>query len=200
MIFGYLRVSTRKQDIQSQKHAIMEYAHKEKIIIDEFIEVESSSRKSQKDRKIDVLLKKVKEGDRLICSEMSRLGRSALEMLNILEELNSKKINISLLKENIHIKGGKPDQLTKFFLMFTSIVCEAERDAISYRTKNALALAKERGKQIGRKKGWSGSKLDIHKSEIIDLLKMGASKKFISNKFECSTNTLYLFIKRNHLL
>ena len=92
MVFGYIRVSTEQQSLQNQKHKILEYAQQHKILIDELIELEISSKKSQKERKIDILLDKLKDGDTLICTELSRLGRNMLEILNLVEKFNQHKI------------------------------------------------------------------------------------------------------------
>lgn len=78
MVFGYIRVSTEQQSLQNQKHKILEYAQQHKMMIDEFIELEISSKKSQKERKIDILLEKMSEGDILVCTELSGLGRNML--------------------------------------------------------------------------------------------------------------------------
>jgi len=96
MIIGYIRVSTDKQDLEKQKHTILEYAQKNKILIDRFIEIEVSSRKNQKDRKIDELLSILSKGDELITVELSRLGRNMLEVLNIVEQLHKKGYQLLL--------------------------------------------------------------------------------------------------------
>ena len=94
MVFSYIRVSTEQQSLQNQKHKILEYAQQHKILIDELIELEISSKKSQKERKIDILLDKLKDGDTLICTELSRLGRNMLEILNLVEKFNQHKIKL----------------------------------------------------------------------------------------------------------
>ena len=71
-IIGYIRVSTDKQDADSQRHLLLEYAHSKKLVIDEFIEVEISSRENQKERRIEELKAKLKAGDTLMVAELSR--------------------------------------------------------------------------------------------------------------------------------
>ncbi|ECR0933049.1 resolvase, partial [Campylobacter coli] len=82
MNIAYIRVSTNKQELDSQKLEIMEYCHKNNIILDEILEVKISSTKSQEKRKIKDLKQKLKAGDLLIATELSRLGRSMLEIIN----------------------------------------------------------------------------------------------------------------------
>ena len=89
MIIGYIRVSTEQQSMQNQKHKLLEYAQANKMIIDEFIELEISSKKAQKEKLLDEVFDKLKSGDTFICTELSRLGRNMLEILNLIEKFNA---------------------------------------------------------------------------------------------------------------
>ena len=95
---GYIRVSTEQQDSDKQKHLLLEYAQNNKLIIEEFISVEMSSRKSPKDRKIDFLCQKLKPGDQLLVAELSRLGRNMLETLNLIELLSNYGVKIIFVR------------------------------------------------------------------------------------------------------
>lgn len=147
-IVSYLRVSTDKQDLENQKLEIETYTKKLGIKVDEWIEVEMSSRKSFDKRKIDNLLSKLKKGDILIVSELSRLSRSIREIHNILHTLMEKKIKLHVIKQNI-VTNGENDMTTKILITVLSMVSEMERELISQRTKNGLALVKKRGKKLG---------------------------------------------------
>jgi len=81
---AYIRVSKNDQDVNHQKLAILEFAQRQRISIDQFISVTSSSRKSKKERKIDQLLGLLEKGDSLIVSELSRIGRSVGEIITVL--------------------------------------------------------------------------------------------------------------------
>jgi len=96
MTIGYIRVSSEHQSTINQKHKILEYAQNKKIIIDDFIELEISSRKTQKERLLDQVFESLKDGDTFICTELSRLGRNMLEILNLIEKFNKNNINIIL--------------------------------------------------------------------------------------------------------
>jgi DNA invertase Pin-like site-specific DNA recombinase len=141
-------VSTDKQDLESQQLEIETYTKKLGIKVDEWIEVEMSSRKSFDKRKIDNLLSKLKKGDVLIVSELSRLSRSIREIHNILHILMERKINLHVIKQNI-VTNGENDMTTKILVTVLSMVSEMERELISQRTKNGLALVKKRGKKLG---------------------------------------------------
>src|SRR3984893_18121651 len=109
---AYLRVSTGTQDLENQKLAILEYASRKKFPINEFVEVQISSRKKPHQRGIDGMLERLAPGDRLIVSELSRLGRSLGQVIHIVDELVKRKIRFTAIKESIHFEG-KQDLQTK---------------------------------------------------------------------------------------
>ncbi len=197
-VIAYLRVSTGKQDLENQKLEIYNYSHKNSLIVDEFIEVAISSQKSSKQRKIDYLLDLLVESDTLIVSELSRLGRSVGQIIQIMDQLVKSKIHFIALKENIQI-SGEQDIQTKVMITMFSLFAEIERDLISERTKQGLAVAKAKGKQLGRPKGRGHSKLDIHRDEIKTLLENGSTKTFIAKKFNTSYSNLYSWLKYEKL-
>ncbi len=187
MTFGYIRVSTEEQDLSKQKHLILEYAQINKIIIDEFIEVEMSSRKSSKLRRIDELIKKLAAGDQLIVAELSRLGRNMLEVLNLIEGLNEKGVSVIFIRQpELSTTASNPIQ--KLILAIYSYFAEAEREFISTRTKQGLAAVKAKGIKLGRPKGHKNKErvLDPHRNEIMELLNLGVSltaiQKIINKK------------------
>ena len=83
---AYIRASTDKQDLNNQKLEILEYARQHSLKVDEFIEITISSRKTSKQRRIDELLGKLADSDVLIVTELSRLGRSASEVIALINE------------------------------------------------------------------------------------------------------------------
>ncbi len=181
-VIAYIRVSTDKQDLENQKHALLSYAQAQKIVIQEFIHAEVSSRKSSKDRKIDVLLEKLAKGDLLLVTELSRLGRNMLETLNLINHLSDEGIKISFINQpELSTTAGH----AKLLLAIYSYFAEAERDYISTRTKQGLAAAKAKGKQLGRPKGSRDKHrvLDPFRTEILDYLKLGLKLSAIRQIF-----------------
>lgn len=150
-IIGYLRVSTDLQDVENQKHEIQAYAAREGMMVDTWIQVEISSRKSMKERRLDETLDLLKRGDSLIVSELSRIGRSIRENLNILHELGKKGVTTHIVKQGLRT-NGKNDVLATMLLANVSFAAELERDLISQRTKAALARKKAEGKKLGSPK------------------------------------------------
>lgn len=166
---AYVRVSTDKQTVENQKAEINNYAVKNKMIIDEFIDIEVSSRKSKKDRKIEELLNKLNKGDTLIVSELSRLGRSTVDVLTTIEELNKMEITVILIKQNMTL-GKDSDQISKILVTLFAMFAELERDLISQRTKEALKMRSGNGQILGRlKDSLSKSQYDTKDNEILQL-------------------------------
>lgn len=149
-VIGYIRVSTEQQDAEKQKHLLLEYAHRHKLIIDEFISVEISSRKSSQERKIGELNEKLTSGDQLLVAELSRLGRNMLETLNLIERLSEHGVKLVFVRQPELSTTG---QHAKLLLAIYSYFAESEREFISIRTKQGLDALKAKGIKLGRPVG-----------------------------------------------
>jgi DNA invertase Pin-like site-specific DNA recombinase len=187
-VIGYCRVSTDRQDLDIQKQVILEYAQQQKMLIDEFIETETSSRLSSAERKIDILFDKLSENDILITVELSRLGRNMLEVLNIIDSLNKKGIKIIFIRQP-ELSTNSPHG--KLLTAIYSYFAESEREFISIRTRSGLATARAKGQLLGRPRGAknsNGSQFDKFKNDIKKHLKMGVPVnsilKIINNQME----------------
>ena len=169
---GYIRVSTDQQDLEKQKHLLLQYAHTQQLLVDEFIQVEVSSQKSTKERRIDELLAKLEGGDVLLVAELSRLGRNMLQTLNIVNELSERGVKLAFVRQPELSTLGPH---TKLLLAIYSYFAETEREFISIRTKQGLAAAKAKGKQLGRPKGSRNRDrvLDPYREQILEYLQMG---------------------------
>lgn len=171
-VIGYLRVSTEKQTTESQKLAIYDYATKNHLKIDSFIEVTVSSKKSTEHRKINELLKRLKENDVLIVSELSRLGRSVIELLTLVKQITDNGITLVMIKQNLLLSKNDNSLSNKVILSTFSLLAEIERDLIIQRTKEGLSAARAKGKILGKPKGTIQSSFyDKHKERIKEYLK-----------------------------
>jgi len=159
------------------------------------VEEKISGKRNWKERKVFQIIQDLGAGDRLLTPELSRLGRSTLEVLEILKTAKDKAISIYSVKENLCLNGDGPS--AKIMSTMLALFAELERDFISQRTKEGLAAARAKGRQLGRPKGPGKSKLDPYKEEIIALLKNGSSKKFVANRYGCSQVNLYNWISKN---
>ncbi len=196
---AYLRVSKDSQDVRNQRLVILDYAQKQKWPISEFIEVSASSRRSPQERQINVLLDRLHSGDRLIVSELSRMGRSVGEVIGVVDKLVKNKIALVSIKESLRLEG-KQDLQSKITVTLFGLFAEIERDLISLRTKEGLAAARASGKRLGRPKGKLGpSKLDGKEEEIKKLLGLQVSKASIAKITGVDRATLVHFIKTRNI-
>jgi putative DNA-invertase from lambdoid prophage Rac len=150
MIYGYIRVSTDKQTTENQRFEILKFAHERHLSVDRWIEETVSSTRKLTDRKLGALLERMREDDILIVTELSRLGRSLLEVMSILHTLMEKDVKVFTTKERYELGNNISSKVLAFAF---SLSAEIERSMISSRTKEALARKKSEGKRLGRPKG-----------------------------------------------
>ncbi len=190
-VIGYIRVSTDKQTVENQRSELVHYAQDNKLLIDEFIEAEISSRKSLELRKLDELFKKLNKGDILLVSELSRLGRSTVEVLTIIKELiEVKQISVHIIKQGLKLDANnKNDMVSKTMITLFGLFAELERDLISNRTKEALKARKNAGVKLGKPKGTiQTSKYDKDYERIKELRELGLSiNKIVSKHLKYGT-------------
>jgi DNA invertase Pin-like site-specific DNA recombinase len=201
-VIGYIRVSTDEQDLEKQKHLLLEYAQNRQLLINEFISVEVSSKEGTKERRIDELLSMLNKGDMLLVAELSRLGRNMLETLNIINEISKNGISIIFIRQPELSTVGSH---AKLLLAIYSYFAEAEREYISMRTKQGLEAIRAKGKSLGRPKGSRNRDqlLKPYKEQIKNYLRMGLNLasivRVINNQREepISYNTFKYFVQHN---
>ena len=193
---AYLRVSTVDQDTEKNKAAVLKYANDKDFGKVEFVEEKVSGKVSWKERKIKTIIDDLTNDDRLIVPELSRLGRSTLEVLEILKTAKDKGINVFSVKEGMELNGTIQSKIMSTMLALFS---ELERDFISQRTKEALRARKAAGVILGRPKGPGKSKLDKYREEIIALLKNGSTKAYVSKKYKTSRPNLHNWLRKNSI-
>lgn len=194
---AYLRVSTIDQDIGKNKADILNLANEKNLGKVHFVEEKISGKISWQQRKIAQVIEELKKDDSIIVSELSRLGRSMLECMEILSVLSKKEIRIYSVKGNWQLDGSIQ---SKIIAMAFSMAAEVERDLISQRTTEALRSRKAAGIPLGRPKGPGKSKLDCYRPEIEALLSNGSTKKFISNRYKTTPSNLHNWLKKQGLL
>ena len=150
MIYGYIRVSTDKQTTENQRFEILKYADEKQLHVDRWIEETISATKKLSDRKLGALTERMREDDILIVTELSRLGRSILEVMSILHTLMEKDVKVFTTKERYELGNNISSKVLAFAF---SLSAEIERSMISSRTKEALARKRHEGKRLGRPKG-----------------------------------------------
>jgi DNA invertase Pin-like site-specific DNA recombinase len=194
---GYLRVSTEDQDLEKNKSDILDYANNKGFVPVQWVEEKISGYKtSWQDRKIKGVIDELGKDDRIIVPELSRLGRSMLEIMEILSVAKRKDISIYDVKNGWELNGNLQSSM---LAMCFSIASEVERDLISKRTTEALRIRKAMGVKLGRPKGPGKSKLDEHREEIIALLKNGTTKAFIARRYKTTVPNLFNWLRKNDL-
>ncbi len=193
---GYLRVSTGEQELEKNKADILRLANTYDLGKVQFVEERVSGKVSWRKRKIADELESLGAKDNLIVSELSRLGRSMLECMEILSIAVQKGINVYAVKGNWRLDGSIQ---SKIIAMAFSMAAEIERDLISQRTTEALRYKKAQGIKLGRPKGPGKSKLDAFRPEIESLLANGSTQKFIAGRYKTTEANLHNWLKKHGL-
>ena len=195
MIYGYIRVSTDKQTTDNQRFEIKEFATKNELIIDKWIMETISSTQELEKRKLGKLLKKLKTGDVLVASELSRLGRNLLQVMSILHHCMSSEVQVWTIKDNYRLGT---DIQSKVLAFAFGLSAEIERNLISQRTKEALLRLKSEGRILGRPKGRKNNKLKLTGKEdkIIAMRREKVSKSQIARILGVDRLTLSRFIAK----
>ena len=188
MIVAYLRVSTSKQHLSNQQDEIERFAHSKSITVNRWVTEIVSGKKNKKERKLGSVLKKLKEGDTLIVTELSRLSRTLTDIMAIMGQCLEKKIMLYSTKDGYAFDNSINSKVLCFAF---GLVAEIERNLISMRTREALALRKAEGVILGRRKG-SFTKLKIlidNRQEVIGMLQSGKTIASICRHYDVSRDT-----------
>lgn len=167
-VWAYYRVSTDKQDYESQKVGVVDYAKRSGLKIEkEVIDDGVSGTVIAEKRNLGILLDEMQEGDTIIVSELSRLGRSTADVIKTCTTIADRKVNCYLVKQGMQIDQSP---MGKLMITIFSAFAEMERDLIAMRTKEGIARARASGKKIGRQFGQknASSILDDQKDFIIE--------------------------------
>jgi len=194
-VIGYIRVSSTKQTVEHQRYEISQFAKHNHISIDKWIEETISSRNPLNKRKLGQVLNNLEENDILIAAEISRLGRSLLEVMRILENCLNKNCQVWTIKENYKLGN---DIQSKVMAFAFGLSAEIERNLISQRTKSSLDNIRATGKKLGRPFSAQSKKLKLSKNsaKIKDLLDQGISKYKIAKIMKVQPITVSRFINR----
>ncbi len=198
MNYAYIRVSTDRQTVENQRFEIENFCQLKKIIIDKWIEEKISSVERLDDRKFGKLLKKMKKGDQLVVTELSRMGRNLMQIMKILHDCMENEIMVYTIKENYELGNNINSKVLAFAF---GLSAEIERNLISQRTKEALARRKAEGVILGRPVGRKSSKTKLTGKEkkIQVLLKNKVSYSAIGRILKVHRLTVASFVKNNKI-
>jgi len=191
---GFIRVSTLDQDTEKNKLDILQFANRMKLGNVEFVEEKVSGTKDYKKRKLGALLNTMTKGDVLIVPELSRIARSTIQILEVIQITQDRGITLYSLKENFcNMENTIASTVTKTVF---ALVAQIERELISLRTREALHARKAQGIKLGRPKGKGKSKLDKYHEDIFKMLSFGVPKTLIAKQYNTSVGNLYNFITK----
>ncbi len=195
MIYAYIRISTDKQTVENQRFEIVNFAAKRQLTIDKWVSETASGTKAASDRKLGALLKKMRKGDTLVISEISRLGRNLMGIMGMLNHCMAKETMVLTVKEHYELGNNINSQILAFAF---GLSAQIERDLISQRTKEGLARGKAEGVILGRRHGSKSSyyKLTGKEEKIKSMLSSGVSKIAIAKKYKVHISTVRKFIIR----
>lgn len=195
-VIAYLRVSTEKQFLENQQEEIIRFAEKNGLDIDRWYMETVSGKVSSKERKLAGLLNRMKRGDCLIVTEISRLSRTLLEIMTILNSCLKRGIVPYSTKEGYVFQNDINSKVLGFAF---GLMAEIERNLISMRTKEALERRKKEGKHLGRKKGYA-PKMDMLHANRMSLVRdyrRGKSCAELARRMGVSRTTMFRFLKKH---
>lgn len=194
-VIGYIRVSSNKQTLEHQRYEIEQFALQNNIIVDRWVMEKISSRKALNKRQLGQLLDDLQPNDILIAAEISRLGRSLLEVMHILEYCLNKNCQVWTIKENYRLGN---DIQSKVMAFAFGLSAEIERNLISQRTKASLESVRATGKRLGRPFSAQSKKLKLSRNtkKVKELLDMGLTKYRIAKIMQVKQTTVSRFINR----
>ncbi|OHB69334.1 MAG: hypothetical protein A2W17_12515 [Planctomycetes bacterium RBG_16_41_13] len=155
MIYAYTRISTDRQELEGQEYSIKNFIESDlKVLAYSFVSETVSGKVSWRRRELGKLIDTMVKNDTLVISELSRLGRSMLEVMELLSVLTQKQIKVISIKEGFKLEDNIQSKVIAFAY---SMCAELERQLISVRTKEALASKRSQGVILGRPKGSTDS-------------------------------------------
>ena len=198
MIYGYLRVSSDEQDVNSQKQGVAKFAEAREWKIDEYITDEGvSGGKDPDKRNLGPLLKKLQKGDIVIAAEISRLGRDLYMVMDILHFCMKTGCKIYTVKDNFALDDNIQSKVLAFAF---GLAAEIERQMIRQRTREGLMLRRKMGVLLGRsplvQKSDDKFKCEPYKDDIQKAMEWGAPMRMIAKKIGVDRNTLYRSLMR----
>ena len=194
MKYAYIRVSTQMQTHEGQRFEIENWCRQRNWTIDKWV-VETISGMSGLDKRtLGKNLHKMKEGDILVCTELSRLGRNMMMVMSILNFCSQKKISVFSIKDRFELSDTINSKIIAFAF---SLAAEIERNLISQRTREALSAKKEAGIKLGRPKGKTDQQKRFEQMlpAILEAKANGTPYKLLAEKAGIHRNTLYRYLK-----
>lgn len=193
-LYAYLRVSTDAQDVNNQKLGVLEYCARQSLGVPILVEDTASGKMNWTERELGQLLNRTSPGDVLVVAEISRMARSALQVLEVMKVAAEKSIAVHVVKNAMIMDGSIQ---SKIYATIFGLAAEIERDFISQRTREGLARCKADGIVLGRPRGAAQKlRLDDQAKKIDEYQALKLNKRAIAKLLGVSPNTLYAWLRR----
>ena len=194
MNYAYIRVSTDMQSYEGPRYEIEQWSLRRGWEIGRWVQEKVSGTQKLEKRTLGRLLHRMKPGDALVCTELSRLGRNMMMVMSILNTCSQKNIHLYSIKDNFELSDSLNAKIIAFAF---SLAAEIERNLISQRTREALAAKKQAGVKLGRPAGPSPQKLlfEMHKADILEKRSRGVTIDRLARKLGIHPNTLARYLK-----
>ena len=198
MNYAYIRVSTQIQSYDGQHYEIEKWCGERNIGIDRWVQEKVSGNRDWNERTLGTLIRRMKQGDLLVCAELSRLGRNMMMVMSILNVCSRKGIHVYSIKDHFELSDDLQSKIVAFAF---SLAAEIERNLISQRTREALAAKKAAGVRLGRPEGASSKRRRFEERlpEIVRMRELGISMESIARAIDIHKNTLYRYMKEVRL-
>lgn len=192
--YAYLRVSTQMQTLENQRFEIKKWCEANRLEVDFWVTESVSGTVSWEKRRLGRTIRKMKKGDLLLCTEISRLGRNMLMIMSVLNVCSQRGIRIHTIKDNFDLSDSINSKIIAFAF---ALAAEIERNLISQRTREALAARKLQGVRLGRPSGVSKKVQKVYDDiEVINqLIGEGVPKSVISKMYKVHRNTVSKCLK-----
>lgn len=196
MVIAYIRVSTQEQSYQGQRYEIETWCRQNGISVDKWVEEKVSGMRNVQDRTLGKVIGKMKEGDLLVCTELSRLGRNMMMVMSILNRCSEKNIRIRSIKDNFELSDSLQSKIIAFAF---SLAAEIERNLIAERTREALAAKKAEGIKLGRPRGKSRERqrYDHMREYVLRMLEQKRPRREIAKRVGIHPNTLSRYLRED---
>ena len=194
MNIAYVRVSTEEQSGASQEYEIRHWIEKRGIEIDLWVSENVSGTVPAARRKLGKTIRRMKRGDTLVCTEISRLGRNMLMIMSILNDCSAKGIGIRTIKDNFDLSNSINSKIIAFAF---ALAAEIERNLISQRTREALAAKRLQGVVLGRPAGSCKRKKEVLQDRdlIASQIACNTPLRIIAKRYGIHRNTLSKYLK-----
>lgn len=194
MNYAYIRVSTQLQSYDGQHYEIEKWCKRRNIGIDRWVQEKVSGSKDWSERTLGILIKRMRQGDLLVCAELSRLGRNMMMVMSILNACSRKGIHVYSIKDHFELSDDLQSKIVAFAF---SLAAEIERNLISQRTREALAAKKAVGVRLGRPEGSSSKRKRFEERlpEILRMREQGICMESIARMMDIHKKTLYRYMK-----